>query len=187
MLEVNGSVEFEHTGGKKNPAFGKVGSVDYTLKVEEFTVNGESIEVARSLNWLIAYGLRQGLGDSYAQGKDLADCQDKLSKKVAKFIAGEIDIRTAADELNRTINRIADEKFVAFAGMSWAKLVEGVGKDKALSVWEKFRELNIDEFTKAAQDDIARRALVAVKADVTIESLLAEVSKPDESDEGKAA
>src|SRR5262245_23769550 len=161
MFEVNGSVEFEHNGGKKNPAFGKIGSVDYMLKVEEFTVNGESVTIPRSLNWLIAYGLRQGLGDSYAQGKDLADCQEKLSKKVAKFIAGEIDIRTAADELNRTINRITDEKFDKFAGMSWPKFIESVGKEKALAVWEKFRELNIDEFTKAAQDDIARRAAVA--------------------------
>jgi hypothetical protein len=182
-------VDFDHRGGKKNESFGKVGSVDVEIldaDLEPFTgaiwLNGEAVS-AKVAEYLIAYGVRQSCGDSYAAAKSLSEAQGLLAKRLDNIIKGTIGTRAAspASQLDKEILRVAMEVFRKRTGKTFAAVEKQVGKDKAKALFEKFLEANRESFTATARANI--ESIAALDVGLDLDAALGITDSDDDADE----
>lgn len=182
---------FEHRGGPKNAAFGNIGAIDFTATIVNPMLNATGLG-ARSVKYIVAYGLRKVFADVFAQCESAKEAKDKFAERVAKVIAGTMSSRRKAmDEFDKLLIRIIDDKFADWSKMTVDKFYDSLGcYDKKLS--ETDRALNVDkadkvynEFFESAKDSvlplvkklIEEQRTLEVKTAKSFADVLAEMKK----------
>jgi hypothetical protein len=171
---------FDHKGGAKNPAFGHIGAVDFTASVVDPTLNGSPLG-ARSIKYLVAYGLRKVFADVFAQAESAKDAKEKFAARVAKVIAGTMSSRRKAmDEFDRLFIRIVDDKFAEWSGMTVDKFYESLGPDKiddADKVYNEFFESAKESVEPLVKRLIEEQRTLEVKTAKSFQDVIAEMKK----------
>lgn len=137
------------------------------------TLDGQPLNEA-GLRYVITYGLKQSLADSYASAKTPAEFDAFLSKRIERIIAGTITVRQngASDPFEAECLRIATAQVIAIAAKA------GVALPKRAS--DEFKALVARRRNGAASEAIeaeARRRLdevaaIDIEEDVDLDALL---------------
>lgn len=140
---------------------GKSVSVQFDLTNME--INGTRVTQA-SVDYLLTYGLKQSLSDSYASAKDQAEFDAMLSKRLKKIIEGTMSIREAGsptDPFESTVIRFAKARLSAIAKKQGKKLPK-VDSDEYRNLLDKVRNGKAkDELELKARKHLAELAEVA--------------------------
>lgn len=119
---------------------------------------------AASIGYLVAYGAKQSLADSYASAKDQAEFDAFLDKRLAKILAGTMSIReagTPSDPFESEVIKLAKARLSAIAAKKGAKLPK-VDSDEYKALLAKVRNgKSKDELEAKAREILATRAAVS--------------------------
>jgi hypothetical protein len=161
-------------------SFGNLGNVDVAVSVESATLNGVAIG-ERAVTYLIAYGVRQAFTDCYSQAKDAAKAIEMLTKKIEAVQSGKISIRERMDAFGKAMAELTLKAFEDSAKMTFAAFAKSIDdEEKANAVFDKFAESVRAELEPIARERLARESGLGEKAAVSVESILADINKPDE-------
>jgi hypothetical protein len=161
---------------------GQIGRLDLVANIDEVLLNGEVLS-ERSVQYLLAYGVRQAFTDCYSQAKTTEKAVEMFNKKTASVIAGTISLRETLDPRERIINELTLEAFKKSAKMTFAQFKKSLGGTdegdaKAEAVLDKFAESIRAEVEVMADERIARESPVGEKANVSVLDILNGMSQP---------
>lgn len=90
---------FSHTfnkGKRNSDSKVRIGAIEVEFDVTSITINGHEVADA-GIEYIIAYGLRQALTDSYAQDSDEKSPYDQFKDKLSGIVEGTISAGTRGD------------------------------------------------------------------------------------------
>lgn len=85
---------FNHRGGKSNPAFGEIATARWEADAT-LSIDGKPVPQA-SIVYLLAYGIRQTLQDSYASAESAEDAKAKYAAKLESIMDGTVGSRAGS-------------------------------------------------------------------------------------------
>ena len=183
---MKGTVNFEHRGGKKNPAFGHVGAVEYEVAKDgkEIVIKLDGTTIPATMaTYLIEYGIRQSMGDSYASATNVDEARTLLAERVKRIVEGGLGLRGSGSGLSERL-RVAMAMIKAYvtqksqaetdAAKEFASLKDDAAKD-----WLRTKaEANLENeaFAEAVDKECERRAAVREANRKAKEGLAVELS-----------
>lgn len=150
-------------------------AVDMAVSADRPTVItlNEKLLPTASIEYLLSYGLKQCLADSYSSAKDQAEFDAMLGKRIDKLIAGTMSIRESAspvDPFEAEVIRLAKIRLAAIAKKQ-GKTLPKVATDEYKTLLDRVRN-------GKAKDELETTAKKNLKASAA----LADAIDPDELD-----
>lgn len=161
-------------------------SVKVTIETDKLgtvKIDGTAVKV-ETIDYLLAYGLKQSLSDSYASAKDQAEFDAMLFKRLTKILEGTMGIREAGaprDPFEAECIRLAKLRLAAIAKKQ-GKTLPKVASDAYKAMLETVRNGKArDKIESEARENLA--AIDAIDVDEDEIDFDEVESDDDESDE----